>query len=72
MAPAIVGESLKGAELLSEIMQNYFNFSCNPPPNSHRTDIIQAIKFENRQKVFYLLFIFLVFHYFDNVILLKI
>ena len=51
MAPAIVGESLKGAELVAEVMQNKFGFPCNPPPGSHRTDIIQAVQLGSRQKL---------------------
>lgn len=51
MAPSIVGESLKGAELVSEVMQNTLGFPCNPPPGSHRTDIIQAVQFGSRKKL---------------------
>ena len=51
MAPTIIGESLKGAELLSEIMENVFGYSCNPPPGSDRTDIIQAIQLGSRSKL---------------------
>eukprot|EP01038_Epipyxis_sp_PR26KG_P007281 gene7281-9923_t len=51
MAPSIVGESLKGAELLSEIMQNRLGFECNPPAGSYRTDIIQAVKLGSRKKL---------------------
>lgn len=51
MAPSIVGESLKGAELLAEIMQNKLGFDCNPPAGSHRTDIIQAIRLGSKDKV---------------------
>jgi cystathionine beta-lyase family protein involved in aluminum resistance len=50
-APAIVGESLKGAELVAEIMQNKIGFPCNPPPGSYRTDIIQAVQLGSREKV---------------------
>jgi cystathionine beta-lyase family protein involved in aluminum resistance len=51
MAPSIVGESLKGAELVAEIMQNELGFPCNPPPGSHRTDIIQAVQLGSREKL---------------------
>ncbi len=51
MAPAIVGESLKGAELVAEVMQNKLGFPCNPPPGSYRTDIIQAVQLGSRQKL---------------------
>ena len=51
MAPSIVGESLKGAELVAEVMQNQLGLPCNPPPGSHRTDIIQAVQCGTRKKV---------------------
>jgi cystathionine beta-lyase family protein involved in aluminum resistance len=51
MAPSIVGESMKGADLLANVMGKYFGYPCNPAPGSHRTDIIQAIKFKDRSKV---------------------
>jgi len=51
MAPAIVGESLKGAELLAEVMQTHLGYPCYPPPGSHRTDIIQAVRLGSRKKV---------------------
>ena len=51
MAPSIVGESLKGAELVAEVMQNKLGFPCNPPPRSSRTDIIQAVQLGSREKV---------------------
>jgi cystathionine beta-lyase family protein involved in aluminum resistance len=51
MAPSIVGESLKGAELVAEVMQNRLGLPCNPPPGSHRTDIIQAVQCGTRKKV---------------------
>lgn len=51
MAPSIVGESLKGAELVAEVMQNTLGFPCNPSPGSHRTDIIQAVQFGSRDKL---------------------
>lgn len=51
MAPSIVGESLKGAELLAQVMQNELGYPCFPPPGSFRTDIIQAVKLGSRKKV---------------------
>lgn len=51
MAPSIVGESLKGAELLAQVMQNELGYPCYPPPGSFRTDIIQAVKLGSRRKV---------------------
>jgi len=51
MAPSVVGESLKGAELLAQVMQTELGYECFPPPASHRTDIIQAVKLGSRQKV---------------------
>lgn len=51
MAPSVVGESLKGAELVAEVMQNQLGMPCNPPPGSHRTDIIQAVQCGTRKKV---------------------
>eukprot|EP01036_Dinobryon_divergens_P024273 gene24272-32708_t len=50
-APAVVGESLKGAELVAEIMQNRLGYPCNPPPGSPRTDIIQAVQLGDRKKL---------------------
>eukprot|EP01035_Chromulina_nebulosa_P018781 gene18781-24548_t len=51
LAPGIVGESIKGAELVADIMQNEYGFACNPPPGSHRTDIIQAVQLGSRDKL---------------------
>ncbi len=51
MAPSIVGESIKGAELIAEVMQNRLGYSCYPGPNCHRTDIVQSIKLESKAKV---------------------
>jgi cystathionine beta-lyase family protein involved in aluminum resistance len=57
MAPSIVGESLKGAELVAEVMQNRLGYPCNPPPGSHRTDIIQAVQLGSRKKVKFAIFL---------------
>ena len=50
-APAIVGESLKGAELVADVMQNKLGYPCNPPAGGHRTDIIQAVQLGSRAKL---------------------
>lgn len=50
MAPAIVGESLKGAELLAQVMDG-LGFACNPAPARRRTDIIQAVRLGDRKKL---------------------
>ena len=50
-APAIVGESLKGAELVADVMQNKLGYPCNPPAGGHRTDIIQAVQLGSRTKL---------------------
>lgn len=51
MAPAVVGESLKGAMLLAEVMGTRFDLPCNPAPGTPRTDIIQAVQVGNRDRV---------------------
>lgn len=51
LAPGVVGESIKGAELIADVMFNQYGFQCNPPPNSHRTDIIQAVQLGSRDKL---------------------
>lgn len=51
MAPSIVGESIKGAELVAHVMQTYLQYPCNPPPGRHRTDIIQAVQLGTRKKL---------------------
>jgi cystathionine beta-lyase family protein involved in aluminum resistance len=51
MAPSIVGESLKGAELLAQVMQTELGYPCYPPPGQFRTDIIQAVQLGSRKKV---------------------
>mmetsp|Transcript_13219 Transcript_13219/g.19734 ORF Transcript_13219/g.19734 Transcript_13219/m.19734 type:complete len:482 (-) Transcript_13219:31-1476(-) len=51
MAGSIVGESLKGAHLLSHVMGAYFDFPTNPLPFEKRTDIIQSIALGSREKV---------------------
>jgi cystathionine beta-lyase family protein involved in aluminum resistance len=50
LAPVIVGESLKGAELTARIFSE-LGFECNPAPGAKRTDIIQAIRLENRENL---------------------
>eukprot|EP00624_Nannochloropsis_granulata_P000123 evm.model.NODE_1045_length_14960_cov_20.819118.1 len=51
MAPAVVGESLKGAMLLAEVMGTRFGLPCNPAPGTSRTDIIQAVQVGSRDRV---------------------
>jgi len=51
MAPAVVGESLKGAMLLAEVMGTRFGLPCNPAPGTPRTDIIQAVQVGSRDRV---------------------
>jgi cystathionine beta-lyase family protein involved in aluminum resistance len=51
LAPGVVGESLKGAELVAEVMSAVSGFECNPAPRAHRTDIIQAVQLGSREKV---------------------
>ena len=63
MAPSVVGESLKGAELVAEVMQNQLGMPCNPPPGSHRTDIIQAVQCGTRKKVAAITFLNQFFRY---------
>lgn len=53
LAPGIVGESIKGAELVAEVMQNQYGYPCHPAPGSHRTDIIQSVQLGSRKKVCY-------------------
>ena len=48
----ILIESLKGAELLAEVMQTHLGYPCFPPPGSYRTDIIQAVRLGTRKKVY--------------------
>jgi len=64
-APAIVGESMKGADLVAEVMGNQLGFLCNPSPGSHRTDIVQAVQLGSREKVLQIiiLFYFILFYF---------
>jgi cystathionine gamma-lyase len=50
MAPAIIGESLKGAELVAAVM-SALGSACNPAGLAHRTDIIQAVQLGSRSKL---------------------
>ena len=53
-APQVVGEALKGACLVAEVMGNGLGYACNPPHTaalSERTDIIQAVQLRSREKV---------------------
>ena len=47
MAPGVVGEALKGAMLLAEVLGGGFGLPCNPGPGEARTDIIQAVQVGN-------------------------
>ena len=51
-APHVVGEALKGAHLVAETLGG-LGYECNPPAGgaAHRTDIIQAVKLGEREKV---------------------
>lgn len=51
LSPAVVAESIKGAELIAEVMQNQLGFPCNPAPGAHRTDIIQAVRLGDRKRL---------------------
>ena len=51
MAPGVVGESLKGAMLLAEVLGGGFGLPCNPGPGEARTDIIQAVQVGTRDRV---------------------
>lgn len=53
MAPSVVGESLKGAALLANVMGKQLGYPCNPPVLGHRTDIVQAVQLNDRKKVWY-------------------
>lgn len=50
LAPVIVGESLKGAELIAHTFHQ-LGYDVNPEPGAHRTDIIQAVKLGDRSKL---------------------
>jgi cystathionine beta-lyase family protein involved in aluminum resistance len=52
-APQVVGEALKGACLVAHVMGG-LGYECNPPAQAgaaQRTDIIQAVKLGEREKV---------------------
>lgn len=50
MAPSAVGESLKGALLIAYIYKN-LGYDIVPDINDERSDIIQAIRFNNKEKL---------------------
>ncbi len=50
MAPAIVHEALKGAVLVSQVFHD-LGYTTDPAPDSVRSDIIQAIQFDDREKL---------------------
>lgn len=49
-APHVVGESLKGAMFCAKIME-MMGFECSPSSESKRKDIIQAIRFGDKEKL---------------------
>lgn len=49
-APQVVGEALKGAELVAATMEA-LGYACNPPMGTPRTDIVQAVRLGARHKV---------------------
>ncbi len=50
LAPHVVGESLKGATLLSAVMGD-FGFDVMPTPDAMRSDITQSIRFGSEEKL---------------------
>ena len=50
LSPVIIGESLKGAELVSHLFTQ-LGYECNPAPGQQRTDIIQAVRLEDRDRL---------------------
>lgn len=50
LAPQAVANALKGAHLFSHVFKS-LGFEVKPDPGTHRGDIIQAIKFGNREKL---------------------
>jgi cystathionine beta-lyase family protein involved in aluminum resistance len=50
LASSVVGESIKGAQLLAEVFAS-FGMETNPAARSHRTDIVQSIKLGSRDRV---------------------
>eukprot|EP00466_Bigelowiella_natans_P008748 jgi/Bigna1/58029/fgenesh1_pm.48_\ len=55
MAPTIVGESLKGAHLIAEVLGNQLGLECSPKSysetNEDRTDIIQSVVLGTEERV---------------------
>ncbi|KAG5190952.1 aluminum resistance protein [Tribonema minus] len=50
MASGVVGESLKGANLVAEVLGNGYQLPTNPAPGAARTDIIQAVQLGTRER----------------------
>jgi len=48
LSPTVVGEALKGASLIAEVLGGELGCPCNPPSSSFRTDIIQAVQLGTR------------------------
>ena len=51
LSPVIVGESLKGAELIATVFEKHLGYACNPAAGTDRTDIIQAIELKDVSKL---------------------
>ena len=49
-APCVVGEAIKGAQLVAHVMHS-LGYQCNPPADAARTDIIQAVKLGSKDRV---------------------
>lgn len=46
-APGVVGEALKGVSLAARVLEEE-GFACNPSPEAHRADIVQAVALGSR------------------------
>ena len=49
-APQVVGEAIKGAHLVAHVM-GALGYTCNPAAGAPRTDIVQAVRLGERDKV---------------------
>jgi len=47
MSPKLVGEALKGGILVAKVFESQ-GYAVSPKPDEHRTDIIQSIRFEDK------------------------
>ncbi len=50
LAPQMVGEAMKGNQLISHVFQE-LGYSVNPPPEAKRRDVICAIKLGSKEKL---------------------